>query len=123
MKKKAFTFIEILMVLTILGLTIFPLMRMFSVSLAQVQTTLENITALNLARMEMEKIKNLNFTVEQFKLQGNSKYSINLNKVNWLVERDIFKNTDPLEVRVKVYREEEPAKPKITLVTLIEDLE
>jgi prepilin-type N-terminal cleavage/methylation domain-containing protein len=122
MTKKAFTFIEILMVLTILGLTIFPLMRMFSVSLAQVQTTLENITALNLARMEMEKVRNLNFTVAQLQLQGNSRYSIHLNKIYWIVER-LINNTDPLEVIIKVFRQEEPDKPKMALVTLIEDLE
>jgi len=121
--KRAFTFIEILIVLTIIGLTIFPLMRMFSVSLEQVQATQESITALNLARLEMEKIKNLNFTVEQLKLQGSKRVELKLNKINWFVDRLIYKDTEPLEVQVKVFRKEELNKPKITLTTLIEDLE
>lgn len=123
MNKRAFTFIEILIVLTIIGLTIFPLMRMFSVSLEQVQATQESITALNLARLEMEKIKNLNFTVEQLKLQGSKRVELKLNKINWFVDRLIYKDTEPLEVQVKVFRKEELNKPKITLTTLIEDLE
>ncbi|MDP8260241.1 MAG: prepilin-type N-terminal cleavage/methylation domain-containing protein [Candidatus Gygaella obscura] len=123
MNKNGFSFVEILLTLVILGIVVLPLMRMYSSSLEHINANKENIVAFNLARMEMEKTRNANFTINQFKIQPDKKYTINVNNVDWLVERVIFREKQPLPVQIRVYRKDEPTDPKIIVTTLLEDLE
>ncbi len=122
-RKKGFSFVEILLTLVILGIVIAPLMRMYSSALDNINANKDNIVAFNLARMEMEKTKNTNFTVQQFRIQPDKKYTLAVNNVDWLVERVAFRSKNPLPIQVRVYRKDEPEKPKIILTTLLEDLE
>jgi hypothetical protein len=117
-----------LITLTVIALLFVPVMQLFSNSLYSTSANLERITAMNLAQSEMERTINLNLTKEQLKAQGTrifppleeAPYEINRNL--WRVQREVVEDSDPLEVRVKVFKEGSPEEVMITLVTLIEDL-
>ena len=123
-----FSFIELLIALAILGLLFVPVMQLFSHSLYCTSSCQELITATNLAKWEMERIKNLNFTKEQLKKIGNLVYPpldkppLEMNKLCWRIKREVIMHSDPLEVRVSVFRQERQDNSVITLVTLIEDM-
>ena len=144
--KQAFTYIELLITLTILAVLFVPVMQLFSYSLYASGISQDLMTATSLARWEMERIKNLNVTKEQLRKMGDSLYPpldeepIEMNETKWRIKREIIKDTNPLEVRVYVYpvrekkevgEEEEISeelyyvqedKPVVTLVTLIENM-
>ncbi len=123
-----FTFIEILITLTVIAVLFVPVMQLFSSSLYSTSENLDRITAMNLAQSEMERTINLNMTKEQIKRIGTQIFPplgeppYFLNKSHWRVQREVVEDTDPLEVRVKVFRDGQPEKSMITLVTLIEDM-
>ena len=125
---KGFTFIEILMTLTVIALLFVPVMQLFSNSLFSTNVNLDLITATNLAQSEMEHTLNLNLTKEQLKKIGTlilppeDQKPIELNRALWRVKREIVENSDPLEVRVSVYRDGAPETQLVTLTTLVEDL-
>ncbi len=83
---------------------------------------------MNLAQSEMERTINLNLTKAQLQKMGTQIFPpenekpIDMNKQFWRVKREIIEHTDPLEVRIEVYRDGEPDKSLVTLVTLVEDL-
>lgn len=136
MKKnnRGFSFIELLITLTVMGISFLPLMNMFSVALVQVNTTGELTTARYLAQEEMERTKNLNFTIAQFKEQGNmwnpplEEPAMEINRNYFRVLRKIIPQSDPLEVHIQVFKDEgikerNQLKPMVELVTLFEDFE
>ena len=122
-----FTYIELLITLAIMGILFAPVMQLFSQSLYASSITQDLITATSLARWDMERIKNLNFTKEQLMSMGDYVYppndepALELNAMTWRVRREMIEDSDPLEVRVHVFREAEPATPLVSLVTLIEN--
>ena len=122
-----FTFIEILMTLTVIALLFVPVMQLFSNSLYATGENLDRITAMNLAQSEMERTINLNMTKAQLKKIGTQIFPpldqqpYEINKGAWRVEREIVEESDPLEVRVKVFKDGQPEKTPVILVTLIED--
>ena len=126
--ESGFTFIEILITLTVIALLFVPVMQLFSNSLYSTSLNMDRITAMNLAQSEMERTINLNMTKEQIKKIGTQifppldKEPFNINKKLWRVQREVIEDTDPLEVRIKVFVEGQPEKPMITLVTLVEDM-
>src|SRR3990167_5154456 len=65
-----FTFIEILMTLTVIALLFVPVMQLFSNSLYATGENLDRITAMNLAQSEMERTINLNMTKSEIKKTG-----------------------------------------------------
>ncbi len=123
-----FTFIEILMTLTVVAVLFLPVMQLFSNSVYFTGENLDRITAMNLAQSEMERTINLNMTKEQLKKAGAQVFPpleeepFKINRGTWRVEREIIEDSDPLEVRVKVFRDGQPDKVMITLVTLFEDM-
>lgn len=126
--ERGFTFIEILITLTIIALLFVPVMQLFSNSLYATSANLDRITSMNLAQSEMERTINLNMTKEQLKKMGTQVFPpleekpYEINKGLWRVQREVVEDSDPVEVRVKVFKDQEPEKALITLVTLIEDL-
>jgi hypothetical protein len=116
------------MTLTVIALLFVPVMQLFSNSLYATSENLDRITATNLAQSEMERTINLNMTKAQLKKIGTQIFPpleekpYEINKSFWRVEREIVEDSDPLEVRIKVYKDGQPEKVAITLVTLIEDL-
>ncbi|MBL7069455.1 MAG: prepilin-type N-terminal cleavage/methylation domain-containing protein [Candidatus Omnitrophica bacterium] len=125
--RKAFTYIEVLITLAIIAVLFIPIMHLFSHVLQSSTVTQELITAANLAKWEMERIKNLNLTEKGLGELGSAIYPpagkepLELNNVKWRIEKEIIKDSDPLEVRVHVFRDGEPTARIVTLVTLIED--
>lgn len=123
-----FTFIEILITLTVIALLFVPVMQLFSNSMYSTAENLDRITAMNLAQSEMERTINLNRTKAQLKQDGTKVFPpleeppYAMNNGFWRVQREIVEDSDPLEVRIRVFKEGEPEKPMITLVTLVEDL-
>lgn len=139
--QKSFTYIELLITLAVIAVLFVPIMQLFSNLLFSAQTSQDLITAVNLAKWQMERIKNLNVSKEQLKEMGDSLYPepdkppLEINAAKWRIKKEIVKNSDPLEVRVSVYYDtvqnksignQSPAfledKPVVTLVTLIEDM-
>ena len=125
--KDAFTYIEILITLAIIAILFVPMMRLFSYGLYSVTISGDMITATNLARMQMEKIKNLNLTKKQFKQLGDQwepkkeEPPLEVNQVKWRIWTHFEPDSDPLEVSVRVYLAENTEKPVASLVTLVED--
>ncbi len=127
LNKKAFTFIELLVALAIIAVLFVPVMQLFSHSVYTSSVSQDTITAANLARWQMEKVKNLNLSKEQLSRMGNEVYPpldappIEMNKVKWRINRTVGPGQDPLELRISVCRDTETT-PLVTLVTLIEDM-
>ena len=134
-RNKGFTFIELLITLTVLAISFLPLMRMYSAALEQL-TYVDDLTAAKfLAQEGMEKLKNINLTMAQIKSIGSvwepplGSAPVTLNGKRWRALRKVVQSSDPLEVHIQVFKDEDmsrkgsPARPVIELVTLIEDLE
>ncbi len=128
MSKKGFTYTEVLITLAVLAALFVPMMQLFSNTLASSAVTGEMISALNLAKWQMERVKNLDYTTEQFKEAGSRYYPpleeppIELNGRRWRVYTDIDAASEPLKVKVSVFPEGRlNAKPAVELVTLLED--
>ena len=123
-----FTFIEILITLTVIALLFVPVMQLFSNSMYSTTENLDRITAMNLAQSEMERTINLNMTKSQLKKDGTKIFPplesppYAINKGFWRVQREVVEDSDPVEVRVKVFKDGEPDRVLITLVTLVEDM-
>ncbi|MBI3999040.1 MAG: type II secretion system protein, partial [Candidatus Omnitrophica bacterium] len=65
-----FTYIEMLVVVTLMALCFVPLLQMFTESMTQVGQYSELGTALQLGREAMEGVKNLRLTEAQIEAQG-----------------------------------------------------
>lgn len=134
-----FTFIELLITLAVIAICFLPLMRMFSVSLEQVDVTNDLTTARYLAQEGMEKVKNLGFTEAQLEAIGDvwvpalDRPALEINGRYWRTLRKIVRGADPLEVRILVYQvpgrqsslvsRQSSEKPTVEAVTLVEDLD
>ncbi len=127
MHSKGFTYIEILIALAVIAILFIPMIQLFSCAASSVTVSGEGITAVNLARWEMERVKNLNVTKAGLKKIGDvwtpklDEPVLELNHAKWRVLRRVKADSDPLEVRVEVYRSDNLNKPVASSVTLIED--
>jgi len=125
--KRAFTYIEVLITLAIMAVLFIPMMRLFSHGLYSATISGETITAVNLARWEMERIRNLNVTKEQLKQEGDiwhpplEEQPLEINGAKWRILRRLRPESDPLEIDVEVYRADDLNKPVASLTTLFED--
>ena len=126
--RKGFTYIEVLITLAIMAVLFIPMMQLFSRALYSATVSGDLITAVNLARWEMERIKNLNINKYQLANQGNvwipelEQPPFEINKQKWRIQRHIIqKSGDPLEVTVRVFTADNFKKPVASLATLIED--
>ncbi len=131
MRLRGFTFIELLISLSVIAIAFAPLMQMFSTGIEQVYVISELNTSRYLAQEGMEKLRNLNFTKAQIKDLGDiwdpplDKPALEVNERKWRVLRRVNKNSNPLEVKVLIFQEpiNPDSQPTLELVTLIEDLE
>ena len=104
-----------------------PMIQLFSSAIYSVTVSGEGITAVNLARWEMERVKNLNVTKAGLKKIGDlwtptmDEPALEMNQAKWRVLRRVNPDTDPLEVNVEVYRSDNLKKPVATVATLVED--
>ncbi|MBI4394921.1 MAG: type II secretion system protein [Candidatus Omnitrophica bacterium] len=123
-----FTYIEMLIVVTLVGLCFVPLLQMFAQSVDEVEQYSDLGTALQLGREAMESVKNLRFTEAQIESQQTvwapslKEPPLELNQKNWRVKRTAVERTNPLEVHVYVFRAEDLDRPLMEFASLIEDL-
>ena len=118
--QRGFTFVEILITLTVIAVAVVPLMQLYATATEQVAYTDDLRTALDLAREEIEKVKNVALTEDQIKRLGNViSPPIALNKALWYTVRMINQTASPLEVQVLVYRNQLWGPPMTSLVTII----
>lgn len=123
-----FTYIEMLVVVTLLALCFVPLLQMFAQSMDEVSQYSDLGTAIQLGRDGMEAVKNLRFTEEQIESQGTvwtpleQEPPYDINGKQWRVKRTVVSGTDPLEVHIEVFRAQDLSHSIIELVTLVEDL-
>ena len=95
-------------------------MQLYATATEQVAYTDDLRTALDLAREEIEKVKNVALTEDQIKRLGNLiSPPIALNKALWYTVRMINQTASPLEVQVLVYRNQLWGPPMTSLVTII----
>ena len=124
----AFSYLEILLALSILAIFFLPCMEMFSRSVAQLSYISEMNTALALGREGMERIKNLHLTEEQLLSHGDQYFPpaedppIRLNGIDWRILQHFEPGTDPLKIQVSVFREDARSEPLVELATLLEDV-
>lgn len=117
--KQGFTFVEIVLTLLILSICFLPLMQMFTAAISQIAYIDDMRVALDLAREEVEKVKNLAFTEDQIKEMGNvSSRPIYLNNKAWRTIRVVNQNVSPLEFTVYVYRADSMQNPLIYTMTI-----
>jgi len=116
--KEGITLVEVLIASVILAVALIPLLSVLNINLKGASHTKNLRVAINLAREEIEKVKSLSYKEEEIE---SVKYEKIINNVNWKIEREVVPTSDPLQIWVRVYREEE-AKPVITLFTLKENL-
>lgn len=124
---RAFTYIEILITLAVMAVLFIPMMRLFTHGLFSASVSGEMITAVNLSRWEMERLKNLNLTKEQLRKEGDAwipelqEPPLEMNGVKWRIQRRINPGADPVAVSVRVYLADNLNKPVATLDTLFGD--
>ena len=119
--QKGFTYIELLVALAVIGALFVPVMRLFSHSLYSSTVSRDLITATNLAKWQMERLKNLNLTKERLLRMGDGVYPpmdeapMEMNNAKWRIRRVVVKGElpddvnlkKPVEIRVLVYRAKE----------------
>jgi prepilin-type N-terminal cleavage/methylation domain-containing protein len=126
--RRGFTYIEMLVVVSLLALCFVPLLQMFAQSMDEVSQYSDLGTAIQLGRDGIEAVKNLRFTEEQIESQGTvwapveNEPPLAVNGKQWRVKRTVVSNSDPLEVHIEVFRAENLSSSVIELATLIEDL-
>ncbi len=123
----SFTYIEVLIAIAVIGILFVPMMQLFSRGLYSATVSGDKITAVNLARWEMEKIKNINLTKFMLKQEGDAwKQALDepplaINKAKWRIFKHIDIDQDPLYIKVEVFLSNDLKKPLASLETLIED--
>lgn len=125
--RSGFTFIEILLTLAILAIAFVPVMQLFSGAIGATAISGDTITATHLGRWQMERIKNLDYSKIRLSENGDSLYppiekdAFEINGTKWRIRTEVVPKTDPVELRVSVFKDGHLEKPVSTLVTLIED--
>ena len=128
MNRRGFTYIEMLVVVSLLALCFVPLLQMFAQSMDEVSQYSDLGTAIQLGREGMESVENLRFTEEQIESQGavwmppEKEPPYEINGKQWRIKRTVVSNTAPLEIHIEVFRQQNLSRSVIELVTLIEDL-
>lgn len=124
---RGFTYIEVLLTLAILAILFVPTMQLFSHAMEATRTSRDLMTAVSLARWEMERVKNVGVSTQRLKETGNitwppeTEAPVQLNGRAWRIYRVLKEGTEPLEVAVEV-RAEKESKAMVRLVTLITDM-
>jgi len=126
MTKKGFTYIEVMITLAVLAVLFVPMMRLFSYGVGSSAITGEMITAVSLARWEMERVKNLNIATAGMQALGEvwtpakDDPPLEMDNTKWRIVRRVS-GGDPLQVMVDVYLDGNMKKPVASLVTLLTD--
>ena len=119
-RRAGFTFVEILITLLILGIAVVPLMQLYATAVEQVGQIDTMRVALDLAREEVERVKNVAMTEEQLKRIGTVTHPpLRLDRALWYVVRVVDETASPLGVQVFVYRDALSGTPVVGLTTIV----
>ena len=119
-RQAGFTFVEVLITLLVLAIAVTPLLQLYAAATEQVSYTDDLRTALDLAREEVEKVKNLALSEQQIKELGNVvSPPIFLNKGVWYTVRLVNPTASPLELQVLIYRDQLWGALMTNVVTII----
>jgi len=138
--KKGFTLIEVITTLIIIAVAFLPLMRMYTAALEQVEHAGNLMIGSYLAKMYMEKVRNIAVTKERLLATGNTiepgigSPPLELNSRYWRIAKEVRSMASgPVEVTVKLYvvRKDLPymdrsflkEEPLLEISTLVEDIE
>ncbi len=119
-----FTYVEILVTLSIVGLLFVPMMQMFTHAMAATNESRDITTAVSLARWQIERLKNLSNDLENITILAGTMWPppeeppLELNDQFWRIDHFINEASKPVEVRVSVRRDGE-TKSLAELYTLI----
>ena len=121
-----FTFVEILVTLALFAILFVPILQLFTSAMDASGHSRELLTAVNLARWEAERTRNLGFDVRRLKAQGDTTWppesepAYSLNGQSWRIRRTLKPESDPLEVTIEV-SQDGAKKPLTHLVMLVCD--
>ncbi len=119
-KPSGFTFIEIIITLVLIAVCAVPLMQLYATAVEQTGAVDELRMGLDLAREEIEKVKNLALTEDQLKSIGNIvSPPVFLNKTVWFTVRLVDPDASPLKVTVFVFRDSLNTRPVVSLITIM----
>ena len=102
------------------------MMQLFSTAIEATNTSRDLVTAVSLARWEMERLKNLGVRTQRLREGGDTMWPppeeppLELNGRLWRIDRLVAGEADLLEVTVEV-RHDGEVKPLVRLVTLLTD--
>ena len=120
LNKRGVSFIEILMMLLVLAVCIIPMINMFTSAMGETSFVDDKLTAIDLAREEVEKVKNLGLSKDQIKKIGNVvSPPIFLNRKIWRTARVVNADNEPLEVYVYVFQGDDLEHSFVTLATMV----
>jgi len=127
-----FTLVEALLALTLLGITVVPLLQLYSASLGELLAAEERSVAISLAEREMERVRALGSDEARLRAGGAvceppvGQLPEQIGAANWRTCRALDAKSDPLELRIDVFRVAEskrgrPAgEPLFSMATLVE---
>lgn len=122
MKKNGFTLLEVLIATVLLTVGVVALVGAFSTGMFVSTINIENMDlALNIARANMETIKNQNFADIDTDVEISGLVS-NLGFSDFTVSGDVAQGDDPMQVDVSVGWDVKGEEVSITLTTLVADV-
>ena len=122
--RAGFTFVEILITLALFGILFIPVIQLFSQAMDASGQSRAVLTAVNLARWEAERTRNLGFDVRRLKTEGDivwpplTEPAYSFNGYFWRIYRALKSGSEPLEVTIDVMQEGKN-KPMAHLVMLV----
>lgn len=136
LSSRGFTFVELLVTISLLAICVIPVLQMFSTCLEQGNLTGDSTSARYFLQQGMERVRNSGYTEKQLENIGDfwdpplEKPAFAMNKALWRTLRQVKKGSDPLKVTLTVYREVLDSKGKmverrriVDAQTLVEDLD
>ena len=130
--QSGFTLVEALLALTLLGVTVVPLLQLYSSSLGELLAAEERAVAISLAEREMERVRALGPDEARLRTAGAvceppvGKMPERVGAGSWRTCRALIDKSDPLELEVRVYRVADERRgrptgePSFVLATLVE---
>ncbi len=120
-RRADFTFIELLAAIALMSIIFMPMLAMFSIGLRKVDLARRQGIAVGLANEELQLLQ---MRADSLDLSGRD--AMHKRKLKdaqgreWIVVRRTVPRTEPLEIRIEVFSDDQPGKqPDFDLVTYI----